>query len=98
MLKAILVLFIALWLLGFIHISLLESALFSIGGYPVTLRNILLLGVIIYLLRFLPGFFQVFAIILLLLWLLSTFGLFFIGGLGNIILLILIIAVLFSLF
>jgi len=97
MLKIILGVFIALWLLGFIHISFLDQTLFSIASHPFSLQSILYFILILFLINLLPGIFRTIAIILLILWLLSSFGFLF-GGLGNIILLILILAVIFSLF
>jgi len=92
MLQTILVIFILLWLLGFIHISFFAIPLF--GAF--TLQNLLYLVIILFLISLLPGIFRTIVIILLILWLLSTFGFFFIGGFGHIILLILIIVVIFS--
>ncbi len=92
MLKIVLVLFILLWLLGFIHISFLGIPI--LGAF--TLHSLLFLILILFLIYILPGLFRTLAIILLVLWLLSTFGFALIGGFSNIILLILIIVVIFS--
>lgn len=93
MLKTILIIFIILWLLGFIHIGIFTLPI--IGAF--TVQSLLYFIVIIFLISLLPGIFRMIAIILLILWLLSTFGFLLIGGLTHIILLILIIVVIFSL-
>jgi hypothetical protein len=93
MLKAILIVFIILWLLGFIHISFFTLPIFG----AITLGSLLYFIIIIFLISLLPGIFRMIAIILLVLWLLSTFGFLLLGGLTHIILLILIIVVIFSL-
>jgi hypothetical protein len=97
MLKTILIIFIILWLLGFIHVGLLAFPLFTFGAITLTLQNLLYFIIILFLISLLPGIFRIIAIILLFLWLFSTFGFLLIGGLTNIILLILIIVVIFSL-
>jgi len=93
MLKILLGIFIVLWLLGFIHLTFLGIPL--LGAF--TLQSLLYLIIILFLISLLPSIFRIIAGILLVLWLLSTFGFLFIGGLTNIILLILIIVVIFSL-
>lgn len=97
MVKLMLGIFIVLWLLGFIHIGFFDNALFSIADHQLTLHSVLFFILILFLINLLPGIFRTIAIILLILWLLSTFGFLFFGGLANIILFILILAVIFSL-
>jgi len=93
MLQAVLGIFILLWLLGFIHISLFAFPIF--GAF--TLQSLIYLIIILFLISLLPGIFRMIAIVLLILWLMSTFGFLLIGGLTNIILFIFIIVVIFSL-
>jgi len=93
MLQAILIIFILFWLLGFIHIGFFALPLF--GGF--TIQSLIYLIVILFLISLLPGIFRTIAVILLILWLFSTFGFVLIGGLSNIILLILILVVIFAL-
>jgi len=93
MLQTILVIFIILWVLGFIHIGFF--ALPILGAF--TLQSLFYLILIVFLISLLGGIFRTLAVILLILWLLSSFGFLLIGGLTNIILLILIIVVIFSL-
>lgn len=93
MLQTILVIFILLWLLGFVHIGFFAIPL--LGAF--TLQSLIYLIIILFLISLLPGIFRTIAIILLVLWLLSTFGFVLIGGLEHFILLILIIVVIFSL-
>ena len=93
MLRILLGVFIILWLLGFIHIGFFAFPLF--GAF--TLQNLFYLVIILFLISLVPGIFRAIVIILLVLWLLSTFGFFLISGLGHLILLILIIVVIFCL-
>src|SRR6266404_768882 len=92
MLQTVLIIFILLWLLGFLHIGFFTIPLFGV----FTFQNLIYLILILFLISMLPGIFRIIATILLILWLLSTFGFLLIGGLGHIILLILIIVVIFS--
>jgi hypothetical protein len=93
MIKAILIIFVILWILGFIHISLLSIPL--LGAF--TLQSLIYFVIILFLISLLPGIFRMIAIVLLFLWLLSTFGFLLLGGFTHIILLILIIVVILSL-
>jgi hypothetical protein len=97
MLKVVLVIFIILWLLGFIHIGFFAYPLLIFGSIALTLQNLLYIIVILFLISLLPGIFRMIAIVLFILWLLSNFGFLLIGGLTNIILLFFILVVIFSL-
>ena len=96
MIQLILIIFILFWLMGYIHIGFFNYALFNIASHPFTVQSLLLFLLILFLISLLPGIFRTIAVILLILWLFSTFGLFFIGGLSNIFFLIIVLAVLFS--
>ncbi|MEK7570857.1 MAG: hypothetical protein AAB553_01160 [Patescibacteria group bacterium] len=87
-----------LWVFGFVQIPLLNMTLFSLFGHPVTLRSLLLIGFIGYLINFLPGILQKIAMILFVLWILSQFVFPMFGSLGQLFLIIIIIAVVFSFF
>src|SRR5215469_11701025 len=97
MIKVALVLFILLWLLGFIHIRFFGLPLLVFGSIALTLQNLLYIIMILFLINFLPGIFRMIAIVLFILWLLSNFGFLLIGGLTNVILLFFILVVIFSL-
>jgi len=98
MIGFILALLVILWLLGFIHIAILESILFSISQHPFTLHSLLLIILIFVVVKFLPGIFQAIVLFILFFWLLSLFGVIAIGGLSNILIILLLLAVVFSLF
>lgn len=87
---------LVLWLAGFIQIPLLNTPLFFVFGHPFTLHHLLLLLVLGYIVRFLPGMLQTVVIFLIVLWLLSTFIFPAFGGLGYLLLIILILYILFS--
>lgn len=93
--KIILILFLALWLLGFIQVPLLNTTLFSIANNPFSLQSILILALIIWAISLLPGIFRTILIILLILWLLTNIG--FFAGLSNILIILLILVIIFSL-
>jgi hypothetical protein len=89
---------VILWVIGFIHLPFLEIAIFSVFGHPFTLHHLLILLLVGYAIRFLPGILQTAVAILLILWLLSNFVFLSFGGLANIIFLIIVIAILFAIF
>src|SRR5260221_5984027 len=97
MLKYILLIFIALWLFGFIHISFLAQPFLFFGGFSLTLQNIFFFILILFFISLLSGIFRTIAFVLLVLWLLSIFKFLLFGVVTNIILLILILVVIYSL-
>jgi hypothetical protein len=89
---------VLLWLAGFIHLPILNTPLFDIFGRPFTIHHLLILLLVGYAIRFLPGILQTAVAILLILWLISNFFFLSIGGLANIFFLIIVIAILFAIF
>lgn len=87
-----------LWLVGFIQLPFLNTAIFHVFGRPFTIHHLLVLLLVGYAIRFLPGILQTFVAILLILWLISQFFFISLGGLTNLFFLILIIAILFAIF
>lgn len=86
MLEALLVILIILWFLGYISIpglAIPNIVLFTINNRPITLWDILILVVVVWLLSILPSPFREIAGVLLLLWILATLGIFAIGGLSS---------------
>jgi len=98
MLKAALIIFIILWLLGFIHIGFLSLTLLTIAGHAISIQSLLYLIIILFLISLLPGIFRIIATVLFVLWFFSIIGFIISASLTNILLLIIIIAVIFSLF
>lgn len=100
MIAVILILLIILWFLGYIHLPLLpisDFVLLNFFGRPITLYDLLIFLVIVWLIGLLPGLFRQIAAILLVIWLLSFFGLIAIAGLGNIIVLVVIFGLIYYL-
>lgn len=97
----ILIILVALWLLGYIHIGSVfvpDWILFHINGVPITLWNILILLVLGWIIGILPFPLKQIAGVLLFLWILSTLGIVAITGLSNILVLIFIVGLVYVLF
>lgn len=96
MIAFILLLLIIFWLLGYIQIPgfiLPNPTIFIFNNQLITLFNIFIFLLIVWLIGLLPSPFWEIAMLMLILWILSTIGLIVVSGLSN----ILIIAVIFSL-
>ncbi len=77
MIVALLVLLVALWFLGFISLPMFPISnfvLFTLFGVAITLYQVIIFLIILWLIDLLPGFFKYLAGVLLLLWVLSVFG------------------------
>lgn len=99
MLEFILILLLLLlWLLGYIHVPLTHTTLFTVGKSLFTLNDLLLTLVIFWLVSLLPRPFQDLALVLFLLWLLSGLGLIEIAGFGNLVVLAFIVGLIVYLF
>lgn len=101
MLVVIAIILIVLWFLGYVPItgiSIPNIILFTINNHPVTLWELLILGVIGWAISILPGPFQTIASILLILWVLSVLGILAIAGLSNIIVLVIIVGIVAAIF
>lgn len=96
MIGFILLLLVLFWFLEYIQIPWINfpnPTIFSFNNHSVTLINVLTFTLIIWLIGLLPSPFWEIALLILILWILSTIGLIVINGLSN----ILIVAVIFSL-
>lgn len=96
MIEAILVVLILLYVLGFISIpgvSIPNYHLFVFNGHNVTLFEVLIAGVILWLISNLPYWLKFIIGLLLLVWLLATFGIIAVPGLAPVILVIIIVGV-----
>ncbi len=101
MLSTILIILIILWLLGAVQIpalSIVNTPLLYLGGRAIGLSDILVFALIVWLIGILPSPLRQIASVILVLWLLSFFGILFFGGLGNILVLIIIIGLIMHLF
>lgn len=102
MIGAILFVLIALWFLGFINLPILPIAdisLFTILGITISLYDVLVFLVIVWLIGILPRPFRIIASVLLVVWLLSFFGLITLAGISlpNIVVLVIIFSIIYYL-
>ena len=100
MITVFIVLLVFLWFTGIVTIpsfSILHFALFHINRNPVTIWDILLLAVIIWMAGVLPSPFKGLATILLILWLLAVMGVIAISGFSNLILVLLLLGLILQL-
>lgn len=93
MIGLILLFLIILWVTGFLQVPLFAIPVLTLGSRAITLNDILVLLVIIWLLDMLPYPFQQIAFVLFFLWILSSIGIIALAGFSNIILIALIIGV-----
>lgn len=101
MLTYLLVFLILLWIIGAVRVpvfSPINLPLLYIGHKAIGLYDILVFGLIIWLIRILPSPLREIVTVFLLLWLLSFFGVFFLGGFGNLLVLLLILGLIMHLF
>lgn len=98
MLRLILILLIILWFLGYNpikFISIPDRILFYFNGYPITLWKVLFLLIVVWLIGVLPSPFRQISSVILLLWVLTAFGLIAISGLSSILAIVIIIGLIF---
>jgi hypothetical protein len=94
MVEIVLIILIALWLFGYITIPGLpirNITAFVIYGHVITLWDVLIFFVVLWLVDLLPTPFREIAVVILLLYLLSTFGIIAIAGLQSILVIAMII-------
>jgi len=98
MAQFVLAIIVILWILGFINIPFINTVLFSLFGRPITLYNILVLLIVLWIIEILPSPIRQIIMILLLLWLLSVLGIITIGGFSQLVVVAIIIGVIVSIF
>ncbi len=91
MLTTILVVLILLWFLGYGPLLSLRFPLIHLGQHAISLWDILIFLVIIWLIDLLPGPIRSVAVIILVIWLLGTFGIIAIPIFSNIVLIAVIV-------
>ena len=97
----ILVILFLLWALGFLHlpgITFHNVQLFRIFGHSVSLWEVLMFIVIAWAMESLPTPLREIAFVLVILWLLSIFGVISIVGLSNLIVVAIIIGLVIAIF
>lgn len=93
MLGLLVILLIIFWFAGYGPFALLADPLFTFNRVHITLWDILIFLVFVWLIDLLPSPFREIGIIIIIFWLLSTFGLLsFIAGLPSIIVILIIVA------
>lgn len=98
MLLNILFLFIILALLNNLNIPFINYALFQFNGHAITVYNLIVVALFVYLIGFLPRPFKEIVTVLLILWILSILGILAIGGFTNIVIVAIVLILLFNIF
>jgi hypothetical protein len=93
MLGVILVILIVFWFLGYGPLETLRYPLVQVLGRTITIWDILIFLAIIWLIDLLPRPLREIAAVLLVIWLLSLFGIIAIAGLSNILIIAIIIGI-----
>ncbi len=94
MLILILVLLLVFWIFEYGPVTVLPFPLFSFMNHVITLWDLLIFFLIIWLIGILPGPFREIATIAFILWILSVFGIVAIAGMANLLVIALIIGLL----
>lgn len=100
MIAAVLIILIILWFLGYIHIGSLnlpDITLFTLNGQDITLIKLLIFAVIVWAIGILPSPLRQIGFVILLLWLLSLFGILAFAGLESILVLAVIVGLILAL-
>ncbi|MGI8419649.1 MAG: hypothetical protein ACR2LN_03315 [Candidatus Levyibacteriota bacterium] len=98
MVEVTLVILLALFLLGFVHIpgvNIQNFKLFVMNHHTITLYEVLIVIVAFGLLMFLPRFMRIIVGALLIIWIISTLGIIMVNGLPAISIIILLLVVTF---
>ncbi|HKC05011.1 MAG TPA: hypothetical protein VKC54_04015 [Patescibacteria group bacterium] len=94
MLTAILVLLVLFWLLGYGPIQVFHLVLLQFNGLTITIRDLLIFLLFIWLVSSLPSPFRQIVMIFILIWILSLLGIIAVAGLSNILVIAIIVGVL----
>jgi len=94
MLVAILLILFLLWLMGYGPFLVLHIILFRFNGLAVSIWDILIFFVLIWLVGALPSPFRQIAVVFILIWLLSLLGIIVVAGLSSILVIAIIVGVL----
>jgi hypothetical protein len=91
---AILVILFLFWLLGYGPFAVLHVILLRFNGVAITIWDVLIFLVFIWLVGILPSPFRQIAVVFILIWVLSLLGIIAIAGLSNILIIAIIVGVL----
>lgn len=101
MIELVILVLIGLWFLGYIQIPGLiipDLTLFILNGQPVTLINTLIFMLILFAISILPSPFREISTILLIVWVLSIFGILAVAGISQWLVIAIIVGLIASLF
>lgn len=101
MILTVLIFLALLWILGYVQIPFIpfrDITLFELLGRVITLYDVLIFALMVWLIELLPNPFRALASVVLVLWLLSFFGIIAIAGFSQIVVLALIIGLVVYLF
>jgi hypothetical protein len=91
---AILVILFLLWLMGYGPFQVLHIILFRFNNFAVSIWDILIFMVLIWLVTSLPSPFRQIAVVFILIWILSLLGVIAVTGLSSILVIAIIVGVL----
>lgn len=100
MLLAVLLILVVLWFLGYVsigNINIPDLTLFSINGQNITLVNLLIFAVIVWAIGILPSPLRQIGFVILVIWLLSIFGILAFAGLQSVLVLAVIVGLVLAL-
>jgi hypothetical protein len=101
MAEILLVVLVILWVLGYLQIpgvTVPNATLFAFNGHPITLINLIIFLMIVWIIGLLHSPARKIASVLLVIWVLSLFGILAIPGLANIVFLVLVLGIFASFF
>jgi hypothetical protein len=91
---AILVILLLFWLLGYGPFTVLHIILFRFNGLVITIWDLFIFLIFIWLVGILPSPFRQIAVVFILIWILASLGIIAIAGLSNILVIAIIVGVL----
>lgn len=91
---AILVILFLLWLMGYGPFTVLHIILLRFNGFAITIWDVLIFLVLIWLVGSLPSPFRQIAVVFILIWILSLLGIIAVAGLPSILVIAIIVGVL----
>lgn len=97
----LIIILVLLYFFGYIQIpglSIPNLSFFTFNGHPITLVTILIFLAILWAIGVLPSPLRQIAMVLVLLWILSTLGILAIAGLSNLIIIAILVGLVISLF
>ncbi len=94
MLTAILIILFILWLVGYGPLQVLHVNLFNINSHIITLWDVLIFLVLIWLIDLLPSPFRQIAVVLFIIWTIASLGFIAIPALSNLLVISIIVGLL----